>query len=77
MATRVPADHTEQPKLEPEFVEGLDQTPTHATYLGREDIASLSQEHRDYLIKRHGTLDLDPLPGFGNADPYNWPAWKV
>ena len=37
----------------------------------------LSKGHRDYLIERHGTLDLDPLPGVSPADPLNWPAWKV
>lgn len=39
--------------------------------------AQLSEGHRNYLIKRHGTLDLDPMPDFGDADPYNWPTWKV
>lgn len=36
----------------------------------------LTEEHRDYLIKRHGTVDLDPLPSADPADPYNWPQWK-
>jgi hypothetical protein len=39
--------------------------------------ASLSVSHKEYLIQRHGTLDLDPLPSPSNADPYNWPLWKV
>lgn len=37
----------------------------------------LSQSHREYLLSRHGTLDLDPIPSFSDADPYNWPTWKV
>lgn len=37
----------------------------------------LSAAHTEYLVKRHGTAELDPLPGFGDADPYNWPKWKV
>jgi len=37
----------------------------------------LTPEYREYLIQRHGTVDLDPLPGFGDADPFNWPKWKV
>lgn len=37
----------------------------------------LSAEHRDYLISRHGTADLTPLPTMDPADPLNWPAWKV
>ena len=37
----------------------------------------LSQSHREYLSHRHGTLDLDPIPSLSDADPYNWPTWKV
>jgi hypothetical protein len=37
----------------------------------------LSQAHREYLLNRHGSLDLDPLPSADDDDPYNWPAWKV
>jgi hypothetical protein len=37
----------------------------------------ISTEHRDYLISRHGTADLKPLPTMDPADPLNWPAWKV
>ncbi|RFU33790.1 hypothetical protein B7463_g2535, partial [Scytalidium lignicola] len=36
----------------------------------------LSPEHRDYLLARHGTLDLEPLPSMDPADPLNWPSWK-
>ncbi len=56
---------------------GLAHTETHATFFDKEDINNLTQEHRDYLLQRHGTLDLDPIPYFGDADPYNWPMWKV
>lgn len=41
-----------------------------------EGLPVLTEEHRDYLIKRHGTVDLDPLPSADPADPYNWPQWK-
>lgn len=37
----------------------------------------ISQVHRDYLVERHGTMILDPLPAADPADPLNWPAWKV
>ncbi|KAK6199902.1 major facilitator superfamily multidrug-resistance protein [Scheffersomyces amazonensis] len=37
---------------------------------------SLSQEHHDYLIRRHGTVELDPLPSSDPLDPLNWPDWK-
>lgn len=47
-----------------------------ATY--EESVAArLPKAHRDYLLQRHGTLALDPIPGMGPADPYNWPEWKV
>lgn len=39
-------------------------------------VATLPQSHRDYLLQRHGTLDLDPVPSDDPADPYNWPEWK-
>lgn len=37
-----------------------------ATYINTGAAAGLSQEHRDYLLQRHGTLELDPIP---SADP--------
>lgn len=40
-------------------------------------VAHLSEEHRQYLLARHGTLDLDPIPDMNDADPYNWPTWRV
>ncbi|KAL2821759.1 major facilitator superfamily domain-containing protein [Aspergillus cavernicola] len=36
----------------------------------------LSGAHRDFLMERHGTLALDPIPSMDPADPYNWPSWK-
>ena len=50
--------------------------PIH-TNLEPEEIAQLSQEHRDWLQQRHGTLELDPVPDMNDADPYNWPRSKV
>lgn len=38
---------------------------------------ALSAEHAEYLLQRHGTLDLKPIPSAHHDDPYNWPAWKV
>jgi hypothetical protein len=37
----------------------------------------LSPNLREYLFRRHGTVDLDPIPAAEDADPYNWPVWKV
>lgn len=71
------SDGTSTMKSESEPVERLGQTKTHATYIEREEVAMLSAEHRSYLLRRHGTLELDPVPGHGDADPYNWPTWKV
>jgi hypothetical protein len=36
----------------------------------------LPAEHREYLLARHGTLDLTPLPSIHPQDPFNWPTWK-
>ncbi|CAD6448545.1 ddd63ed4-46f7-40fe-be80-76e9749d285a [Sclerotinia trifoliorum] len=52
-----------------EFSENIDHTATRATYIEADE---LSQEHREYLLSKHGTLDLDPLPSHSDADPYNW-----
>ncbi|KEF59864.1 uncharacterized protein A1O9_04712 [Exophiala aquamarina CBS 119918] len=36
----------------------------------------LTSSHREYLLQRHGTLNLKPVPSQDPADPLNWPAWK-
>ncbi|KAL2670197.1 hypothetical protein Neosp_014664 [[Neocosmospora] mangrovei] len=41
------------------------------------DTEYLSEEHKRYLLKRHGTINLDPVPYMSDADPLNWPKWKV
>lgn len=68
---------SEEAKHGNDFVEKIEPTPTHATYYSTNDAASLTPAHREYLLERYGTLDLDPLPDYGDADPYNWPSWKV
>lgn len=40
------------------------------------EVSSLSKEHREYLLARHGTLELDPVPDMNDADPYNWAKSK-
>lgn len=42
-----------------------------------EHIHDLSEAHRQYLLQRHGTLDLEPVPDMSDSDPYNWPKAKV
>ncbi|KAK5800153.1 hypothetical protein VI817_002365 [Penicillium citrinum] len=61
-------------KTDVDFVESVraDQVGTY----GESVAARLPKAHRDYLLERHGTLELDPIPGMGPADPYNWPEWK-
>jgi hypothetical protein len=49
--------------------EDLEHAATHGTYLDKEEASHLSEEHRQYLIQRHGTLDIDPLPTMSDADP--------
>ncbi|KAJ2900740.1 MFS general substrate transporter [Zalerion maritima] len=34
--------------------------------------ADLTQDERDFLLARHGTLELDPMPTGRADDPYNW-----
>lgn len=50
--------------------------PAH-THIDNAELAALPLEHQEYLLERHGTIDLDPLPDMSDADPYNWPAAKV
>lgn len=61
-------------KREHQHVEALG--PVH-TNIENEEITALSNEHRAYLSKRHGHLELDPVPDMSDADPYNWPQSRV
>ncbi|KAG7661564.1 uncharacterized protein J8A68_004933 [[Candida] subhashii] len=36
----------------------------------------LDEDHEQYLISRHGSVQLDPLPSADPEDPLNWPDWK-
>lgn len=62
-------------KQDMEFVESAPD-PTNKGSSAAES-TQLSKPHRDYLMERHGTLNLDPIPAMDPADPYNWPEWKV
>ncbi|KAF3761671.1 hypothetical protein M406DRAFT_50469 [Cryphonectria parasitica EP155] len=42
----------------------------------QDGIDQLSEEHRQFLLQRHGTLDLEPIPDMTDADPYNWSQRK-
>jgi hypothetical protein len=64
-------------------VEGAEPSPRgteagkNSDFYIEDRVAHLSEEHRQYLLARHGTLDLDPIPDMNDADPYNWPRWRV
>ncbi|KAH8888102.1 MFS general substrate transporter [Thozetella sp. PMI_491] len=40
------------------------------------EAASISEEHHAYLVARHGTACLEPLPEMDDTDPLNWPDHK-
>jgi len=65
---------TVEEKREHEHVEALGPISTH---IENEEISRLSEEHRQYLLNRHGHLDMDPVPDMSDADPYNWPQSRV
>lgn len=60
-----------------ERIEHLKLSETCRTYYDPSEIHDLPEEHKAYLLERHGTLELDPVPGFGDADPFNWTSQKV
>jgi len=37
---------------------------------------NISESHKQYLLDRHGTFELDPLPSMNDSDPLNW-SWSV
>ncbi|KFZ11402.1 hypothetical protein V501_04782 [Pseudogymnoascus sp. VKM F-4519 (FW-2642)] len=57
--------------------EDIELTGERAVYVHPETIDALFAEHREYLLQRHGTLELDPIPAMGDADPYNWTSRKL
>lgn len=65
-------------------VPGATTLKSDSDYVEEKDVAVkadparfLSESHSSYLMQRHGTVDLDPIPSMDPADPYNWPLWKV
>jgi hypothetical protein len=62
--------------MAPQHVEGLSGV-LEKKPIGIEPADSLSPEHKAYLLKVHGTIDLDPIPSMDPEDPLNWPPWKV
>lgn len=58
-------------KTNEEFMEVANSPIGVIDRAGRDDFA-LSPAHEQYLLQRHGTLDLDPVPQPDDADPLNW-----
>ena len=50
---------------------------SHDESIKHSESDALTEDHRQYLIQRYGTVELDPIPDMTDADPYNWPTWKV
>jgi len=59
-----------------EYLEEFQPSPESGSEI-EDNPPQLTPAHREYLIQRHGTVDLDPIPDMGDADPYNWPQWMV
>lgn len=57
--------------------EDLEHANTHGTYLDINEASHITEEHREYLVRKHGTFELDPLPTTSDNDPYNWSTWEV
>ncbi|KAL3440620.1 major facilitator superfamily domain-containing protein [Aspergillus insuetus] len=60
-------------KADAEHVEAAESGKAHEV---PSVVESLTAEHREYLLRRHGTSDLSTFPSMDDADPYNWPEWK-
>ncbi|GMF73553.1 unnamed protein product [Aspergillus oryzae] len=60
-------DATQPGKVDVDFVEST----AGAIPTSYSDIVEsrISKAHRDYLLERHGTLELDPIPSMDPADP--------
>ncbi|CZR63521.1 probable synaptic vesicle transporter SVOP and related transporters (major facilitator superfamily) [Phialocephala subalpina] len=47
-----------------------------AQHLEQNELHPISHEHQQYILERHSTTALDPMPDMSDADPYNWPKQK-
>ncbi|EPS31933.1 hypothetical protein PDE_06892 [Penicillium oxalicum 114-2] len=59
-----------------DFHPGITESGKPEAFYIEDRMAHLTEEHRQFLLARHGTLDLDPIPDMSDADPYNWPTWR-
>ena len=51
----------------------LFNTTTPTPY--EEQWEELPDDHKQYLIDKHGTYKLDPIPSMNDEDPLNWPTY--
>ena len=57
-------------------IEQLSSVDEHCDSNEAIHIYELTAEHREFLLKRHKSIQLDPLPSHNPLDPLNWPDWK-
>ncbi|KFZ17943.1 hypothetical protein V501_01468 [Pseudogymnoascus sp. VKM F-4519 (FW-2642)] len=55
--------------------EGKEMIHTHNEHATQTCGSYISEELKAYIVQRHGTLELDPLPSYLPQDPLNWPLW--
>ena len=53
------------------------ETCSSQVEMAEDTMEPLSRAHLEYLVERHGTSALDPVPSMDPADPLNLPTWKV
>ncbi|KEF58458.1 uncharacterized protein A1O9_06384 [Exophiala aquamarina CBS 119918] len=68
----IPTEHAEVAGKE----EDLIKQAYPGVNIGAQEV-QITASHKEYLTRRHGTCELDPLPSEDPADPYNWPRWRV
>lgn len=55
--------------------EGKEMIHTHDENFTSPCGSYITEELKAYIMQRHGTLELDPLPSSSPQDPLNWPLW--
>lgn len=61
--------------MKEEYEAAVNDKPTKQEDLhnsGHQFVKGLDEAHRKYLLERHGTYSLDPLPSMDDNDPLNW-----
>ena len=53
-----------------------DEKGPQSMHVDESPVLELDERHANYLLGRHGTIQLDPLPSADPQDPLNWPSWR-